>query len=78
MGWLRSEVVAPFEPAQSARGFTVLDLQTKNVPLARFLNALSQDLRAPTGCTVPSKPSSYEHRLKTQEDQSSKRLHVIK
>ena len=26
MGWLRSELVARFEPAQSARGFAVLDV----------------------------------------------------
>ena len=41
MGWLRSEVVACFEPAQSARGFAVLDLRAKNVPLARFLHVFS-------------------------------------
>lgn len=51
MEWLRSERAGP---AQSARGFAVLDLQTKNVPLARFLNALSlQVMSVPFALTPP-------------------------
>ena len=41
MGWLRSELVARFEPAQSARGFAVLDLRLKIAPLERFLHSVS-------------------------------------
>jgi len=61
-------------PAQSARGLSaVLNLPLKIAPLERFLYVLSQDLRAPTGCTVPSKPSSYE-KAHNQGKQQVRRL----
>jgi hypothetical protein len=50
MGWLGSELVARFEPPQSARGLSaVLDLQTKNVPLARFLYVFLRTYAHPPG-----------------------------
>ena len=63
--WLsvRRELVAL---AQSARGFAVLDLQTKNVPLARFLYIFSLQVMSTGSEHRRIEGSNADPRLKRQ------------